>query len=82
MDIATIIGLVGCAGAVVYGIVSGDLGFAALGNFWDYPSFLIVIVGCLMCMLTIRQHWRTYKLLKVIPFDNQSTGIQRGGDDT
>lgn len=44
MDIATIIGLVGCAGAVVYGIVSGDLGFAALGNFWDYPSFLIVIV--------------------------------------
>ena len=26
--------------------------------------------------------WRTYKLLKVIPFDNQSTGIQRGGDDT
>ncbi len=53
MDIATIIGLVGCAGAVVYGIVSGDLGFAALGNFWDYPSFLIVIVGCLMCMLTM-----------------------------
>ena len=30
----------------------------------------------------VRQHWRTYKLLKVIPFDNQSTGIQRGGDDT
>ena len=53
MDIVTIIGLVGCAGAVVYGIVSGDLGFAALGNFWDYPSFLIVIVGCLMCMLTM-----------------------------
>lgn len=53
MDIATIIGLVGCAGAVVYGIVSGDLGFAALENFWDYPSFLIVIVGCLMCMLTM-----------------------------
>ena len=53
MDIATIIGLVGCAGAVVYGIVSGDLGFSALGNFWDYPSFLIVIVGCLMCMLTM-----------------------------
>ena len=53
MDIATIIGLVGCAGAVVYGIVSGDLGFAALENFWDYPSFLIVIVGCVRCMLTV-----------------------------
>ncbi len=75
MDIATIIGLVGCAGAVVYGIVSGDLGFTALENFWDYPSFLIVVVGCLMCMLTMSGNWRTYKLLKVIPFDNQSTGI-------
>lgn len=55
MDIATIIGIVGCAGAVVYGIVSGDQGFAALGNFWDFPSFLIVIVGCLMCMMTMSE---------------------------
>ena len=53
MDLATIIGLVGCAGAVFYGIVSGELGFAALGNFWDLASFLIVIIGCLMCMLTM-----------------------------
>ena len=53
MDIATIIGLVGCAAAVVYGIVSGDQGVAALGNFWDLPSFLIVIVGALMCMMTM-----------------------------
>ena len=53
MDIATIIGLVGCAAAVVYGIVSGDQGFAALGNFWDLPSFLIVVVGALMCMMTM-----------------------------
>ena len=56
MDIATIIGIVGCAGAVVYGIVSGDQGFAALENFWDYPSFLIVIVGCLMCMMTMSEN--------------------------
>lgn len=56
MDIATIIGLVGCAGAVVYGIVSGDQGFAALGNFWDFPSFLIVIIGCLMCMMTMSEN--------------------------
>ena len=39
MDIATIIGIVGCAGAVVYGIVSGDQGFAALENFWDVPRY-------------------------------------------
>ncbi len=56
MDIATIIGIIGCAGAVVYGIVSGDQGFAALGNFWDFPSFLIVIVGCLMCMMTMSEN--------------------------
>lgn len=53
MDIATIIGIVGCAAAVVYGIVSGDQGFAALGNFWDMPSFLITICGSLMCMMTM-----------------------------
>ncbi len=56
MDIATIIGIIGCAGAVVYGIVSGDQGFAALENFWDFPSFLIVIVGCLMCMMTMSEN--------------------------
>ena len=48
MDIATVGGLGGCAAAVVYGIVSGDQGFAALGNFWDMPSFLIVVIGALM----------------------------------
>jgi chemotaxis protein MotA len=53
VDLATIIGLVGCAAAVVYGIVSGDQGFAALGNFWDLPSFLIVIIGAMMCMMTM-----------------------------
>ncbi|MBO6108723.1 MAG: MotA/TolQ/ExbB proton channel family protein [Eubacterium sp.] len=51
MDIASVGGLLGCAIAVVYGIVSGDQGFAALGNFWDMPSFLIVVIGALMCML-------------------------------
>ena len=79
MDIATIVGLLGCAGAVVYGIVSGDLGFGRIGKLLGLSVLLIVIVGCLMCMLTMSgKDWRTYKLLKVIPFDNQSTGIQRG----
>lgn len=55
MDITTLIGLVGCAGAVFYGIVSGDQGLAAIANFWDMPSFLIVIVGCLMCMMTMAE---------------------------
>ena len=55
MDLATLIGLVGCAGAVVYGIVSGDQGMAALGNFWDFASFLIVIVGSMMCLMTMSE---------------------------
>ncbi len=53
MDLASIIGLVGCAAAVVYGIVSGDQGFAALNNFWDFSSFLITILGSIFCMLTM-----------------------------
>lgn len=53
MDLASIIGIVGCAGAVVYGIVSGDQGFAALNNFWDFPSFLITVLGSLFCMMTM-----------------------------
>lgn len=52
MDLASIIGLLGCAGFIVYGIVSGDQGVAALGNFWDLTSVLITLGGTMMCMLT------------------------------
>ena len=53
MDLASIIGILGCAAAVVYGIVSGDQGVAALGNFYDFTSILVTIVGSFMCMLTM-----------------------------
>ena len=46
MDLASIIGMLGCAAAVVYGIVSGDQGFAALGNFYDFSSILITSWRC------------------------------------
>ena len=52
MDLASIIGLIGCAGFIVYGIVSGYQGVAALGNFWDLTSVLITLGGTMMCMLT------------------------------
>ena len=55
MDIATIVGILGCAAAVVYGIVNGDQGFAALGNFWDFSSVLVTIVGSMMCMVTMSE---------------------------
>ena len=41
--------------AVVYGIVNGDQGFAALGNFWDFSSVLVTIVGSMMCMVTMSE---------------------------
>ena len=53
MDLASIIGLVGCAAAVVWGIISGDQGVAALNNFWDTNSFFITIMGSIFCMLTM-----------------------------
>ncbi len=53
MDIASLIGLLGCAAAVVYGIVSGDQGWAAMGNFYDLSSILITVIGSFMCMLTM-----------------------------
>ncbi len=53
MDLASIIGILGCAAAVVYGIVSGDQGFSALGNFYDFSSILVTIVGSFMCMMTM-----------------------------
>ena len=55
MDIATIVGILGCAAAVVYGIANGDQGFAALGNFWDFSSVLVTIVGSMMCMVTMSE---------------------------
>ena len=51
MDIATIIGLVVCFGLVIFGIVNGDEGFAALSHFIDIPSVAITIGGSFMCIL-------------------------------
>ena len=55
MDIATIVGILGCAAAVVYGIVNGDQGFAALGNFWDFSSVLVTIVGSILGIVSMSE---------------------------
>ena len=52
MDIATIIGLVACVGCIFLGIVTGDEGMAALGNFAHLVSALITIGGTFSCLLT------------------------------
>lgn len=50
MDLASIIGLVLCLVLIIYGIVSGDQGFAALGNFYDFASILITFGGAFSCI--------------------------------
>ncbi len=52
MDLATIIGLVGCMSIMIFGIVSGEQGMPALWNFYDPASIMITIGGSLFCMLT------------------------------
>lgn len=51
MDLASIIGLVACLALIIYGIVTGDDGAAALWNFLDYPSAIITFGGAFSCVL-------------------------------
>lgn len=53
MDLASLIGLIAGVVVVVFGIISGDQGPSALGNFWDLPSFIITLGGSLTCLLTM-----------------------------
>lgn len=45
MDLASLIGFIGGVAMVFFGIVSGDQGFSALGNFGDVPSVIITLGG-------------------------------------
>lgn len=51
MDIATVLGLLLCAVFVVVGVISGDQGVAALGNFKDLTSALVTFGGAFACIL-------------------------------
>lgn len=53
MDLASIIGLVLGFGFVIFGMVTGDQGFAALGNFIDAPSVLITFGGAFMGVMVM-----------------------------
>ena len=45
MDLATLLGMAICFGLIIFGIVAGDQGFAALKNFLDFQSVLITVGG-------------------------------------
>lgn len=51
MDLASIIGLIACLVLVIFGIVTGDEGAAALLNFLHAPSALITFGGAFACIL-------------------------------
>lgn len=51
MDIASIIGLIGCFFIIIFGIITGELGVAALPNFFEVPSVIITIGGTFICVL-------------------------------
>lgn len=51
MDIASIVGMVMCMALMIFGIVSGDAGVAALGNFVDRTSIFVTFGGSFMCVL-------------------------------
>lgn len=51
MDIASVAGIVVCLAMVIMGIVTGDDGVAALGNFVDYKSVMITLGGAFASVL-------------------------------
>lgn len=55
MDLASIIGLVLCMAFMILGIVSGDQGAAALGNFFDRTSIFVTFGGAFMCSLLMTE---------------------------
>lgn len=50
MDIASILGLVMCFVAVIFGIVNGA-GLSGVRYFWDFPSILITLGGAFCCVM-------------------------------
>lgn len=51
MDIASIIGFIACLGLIIFGIVSGDDGVAAIFNFLHLQSAIITFGGAFCCIL-------------------------------
>ena len=52
MDIATLIGIIAGVAVFIFGVASGDYGFAGLKYFFDKPSLIITIFGTLTSVLS------------------------------
>ncbi len=55
MDLASILGIVVGIALIVLGIISGDQGVAALGNFFDPMSIIITFGGTFTALLTMSE---------------------------
>lgn len=69
MDIASILGLIICFVLCIFGIVTGDQGWAALKNFLDPPSALITFGGsffCVMASYTMADYFKGLKSFTLI----------------
>lgn len=70
MDLASIVGLIMCLAFMIIGIVTGDAGVAALGNFYDLTSIFVTFGGAFMCSLLmtdgIPQYLSNIKSFKLI----------------
>ena len=70
MYLASIVGLIMCLAFMIIGIVTGDGGVAALGNFYDLTSIFVTFGGAFMCSLLmtdgIPQYLSNIKSFKLI----------------
>jgi len=70
LDLSSILGIVLCAVVVVFGIVSGDEGAAALWNFFDEGSIFITIGGAFFCTMittdSLKDFWGSIRSIRLI----------------
>ena len=83
MDIASVVGIILCFALIIYGIVSGEQGFAALNNFIDLPSVYITLGGSFSVMLasySLKEYVASLKSITLIfkaPKSNTSEIIKK-----
>ena len=80
MDLASIVGLIMCLAFMIIGIVTGDGGVAALGNFYDLTSIFVTFGGAFMCSLLmtdgIPQYLSNIKSFKLILKTKETNEIE------
>lgn len=83
VDIASIIGVIGCIAIVILGIVTGKQGISALENFWDLQSIMITFGGAIACTMFANSMkdfvggFKSFRLVFKVPNSNTPEIITR-----